>query len=317
MADNVSPGVFAHSTRLDKCPACESNDVGHFRTSVDYHYQIPGEFSADKCRSCGLEYINPMPTAADLEALYPDDYYSYEVPTLPQGMKQVLKRLVGLKKRTYVPPFASPGRMLDIGCGAGQYLLEMRAAGWQVHGSELNRHGAAAGRQAGLDIRGGELMQAGYDSNSFDFIRSNHSFEHIPNPMPVLAEIRRLLKSDGKLFIGVPNVDGWMARLFGRYWWYVGLPVHTFGYNPSSITALLTRSGFRVEKVRYHSDYGGVLGSLQILANRKRLPRSSDGRIVRSMLLRLPAQYFARTLDLLGGGDCIEVIASLSPETRS
>jgi SAM-dependent methyltransferase len=200
--------------------------------------------------------------------------------------------------------------MLDIGCGAGQYLLEMQAQGWVVYGAELSRAAAEAGRRAGLDIRGGELMQAGFGDAMFDFVRSNHSFEHIPNPEPVLAEIRRVLKPGGKLFIGVPNIEGAMARLFGRYWWYMGLPVHTYSYSPRNLSLLLERCGFRVERVRYYSDYGGTLGSLQIWLNRHRVPRSSDGWVVRSLLLRLPGQYLARLLDFFRMGDCIEVIAT-------
>ena len=301
--------VFCDAQRLDRCPVCHSTRLQHKLTGVDYHYQIAGEFSADECQNCDLVFLNPMPSARDLSALYPDDYYSYQPPRLPHPLKEAVKAVLGLRKRTLLPRFKRPGTMLDIGCGAGQYLLEMKARGWHVFGAELSQGAARAGRSAGLDIRGGELMQAGFADAMFDFVRSNHSFEHIPNPGPVLSEIRRVLKPEGRLFIGVPNIDGAMARLFGRYWWYMGLPVHTYSYNPRNLTYLLEHNGFKVERVRYYSDYGGTLGSLQIFANRHRVPHSSDGRIVRSKLLRLPGQYLARLLDLLRLGDCIEVIA--------
>jgi SAM-dependent methyltransferase len=310
MPDTNEPAVvFAEAVHLDQCPVCASPRLHHALTGCDYHYQTAGEFSADRCGDCGLVFVNPMPSAADLAALYPEDYYSYQPPRLLGGPKHWLKSFVGLRKKALLPHFDRPGTMLDIGCGAGQYLLEMKARGWTVYGAELSKAAAAAGRAAGLDIRGGELMSAGFESGMFDFVRSNHSFEHIPNPQPVLAEIRRVLKPDGKLFIGVPNVDGAMARLFGRYWWYVGLPVHTYGYNPRNLSMLLRDNGFAVERVRYYSDYGGTLGSLQIYLNRHDVPRSSDGRVVRSLLLRLPGQYLARLLDLFRQGDCIEVIA--------
>lgn len=312
MAESIaveSPVVFKEARALHRCPVCQSSAIRTHIEGVDYHYRTPGLFTASRCDDCGLQFVNPMPSAADLGALYPDDYYSYQPPRLLGGPKQWLKALVGLRKKTMLPHFDRPGTMLDIGCGAGQYLLEMQARGWKVYGAELSKAAAAAGRAAGLDIRGGELMSAGFESGMFDFVRSNHSFEHIPNPQPVLAEIRRVLKPDGKLFIGVPNVDGAMARLFGRYWWYVGLPVHTYGYNPRNLSMLLRDNGFAVERVRYYSDYGGTLGSLQIYLNRNDFPRSSDGRVVRSLLLRLPGQYLARLLDLFRQGDCIEVIA--------
>jgi SAM-dependent methyltransferase len=313
MPDAAATRLFPHAEAISNCPICGSAQLRHFVRSVDYHYQIPGEFDLSRCLSCQVAFANPMPTPADLAALYPDDYYSFQTPALPHWLKRRVKQLLGLSRYTYLPRFARPGRMLDVGCGAGQYLLEMRARGWEVYGSELNKGAAAAGRRAGIDIRGGELADAAFAAEWFDFVRLNHSFEHMPNPRAVLAEIHRILKPDGKLFIGVPNLSGLMARVFGRYWWYMGLPVHTFAYNPRNLSQLLQSAGFVVEKVRYGSDYGGVLGSLQILCNRNKFPRSSDGSVVKSKLLRLPGQYFARLLDLLRLGDCIEVIAVKSP----
>ncbi len=292
-----------------ECPVCGSSSLHDFLTGVDYHYRIPGEFHLSRCESCGLAFLNPMPSAADLGSLYPDDYYSFQPPVLPPRLKRLVRKLVGLSKDSYLVHLDRPGTMLDIGCGTGQYLLEMQARGWAVHGSELNRNAANTGKRAGLDIRGGELAEAGFASETFDFVRCNHSFEHIPNPRAVLPEIRRIMKPDGKLLIAVPNIDGLLARLFGRYWWHLALPVHVYAYNPRSLSLLLASAGFDVERVEYRSDWGGTLGSLQILCNRGLTPRRSDGTLLRNRLLILVGQWVARGLDLLRIGDCIEVVA--------
>lgn len=305
---------FSGARPLETCPCCGGRERRPYLRSVDFHYAIPGEFDAAQCTRCDLVYVDPMPTPADLGALYPDDYYSFRPPQLEPAWRYLIKRYCGLQKYTYLPAELKTGRMLDVGCGAGQYLLEMRARGWEVYGSELSKGAAAAGRAAGLDIRGGELPEAGFPAAHFDFIRLNHSFEHMPNPDAVLVEIRRLLKPDGRLFIGVPNIDSTWARLFGRYWWYMGLPVHTYNYNPRNLRLLLERHGFTVTETRYNSDFGGSLGSLQIYVNRHRTPRSSDGWLVRSLLLRPPLMLVSKIQDLLRLGDCIEVIAAPSPQ---
>jgi SAM-dependent methyltransferase len=161
----------------------------------------------------------------------------------------------------------------------------------------------------GLDIFAGTIDAANYPSATFDYVRSNHSFEHIHNPREVLLEIRRILKSTGLLFIGVPNVKGWMARFYGSYWWYLGAPVHPFGYSPATLGQLLAESGFDVKRVNYNSNSAGIFGSLQIYLNRNNGKVGEDGWIARSRFLRLIGRWTARILDSLKTGDCIEIIA--------
>ncbi len=300
---------FEKSVPLKHCPACLSEKISDFATGFDYHYNIDGDFKTSECVSCSTVFMNPMPSASDLAGLYPDDYYSYQPPVRENAFRRAVRVLLRYPRVYAMPRFEKPGVMLDVGCGSGHYLLEMQHKGWEVHGAELSEGAAEAGRRAGLDIRGGELMESGYQPKSFDFIRSNHSFEHIPNPDDVLQEIRLLLKDDGKVFIGVPNIKGLWPRIFGIHWWNFGLPVHTFNYSPAGIKAALNRNGFSVRKIVYNSDYSGLVGSLQIRANAKRGLKRSDGSLMSNAVIKLPAHYVSKLLDLFRLGDCIEVIA--------
>jgi SAM-dependent methyltransferase len=302
---------FNFGMALSACPLCGCPKIAPFVVAQDFHYGIEGDYSTDRCADCHVVFLNPMPTNADLAVLYPTDYYSYQKPSLPSGHRHFLRRILGFDRRTLLPKFPAPGTMLDLGCGAGHYLLKMRAKGWTVYGSELSEAAAAAGRSAGLDIRGGELHSAHFDAGMFDFVRLNHSFEHMYNPYEILAEIKRILKPEGLLFIGIPNISGFWARLFGKYWWNFGAPVHTFNYNAFNASLLLEKAGFEVERIRYHSDYSGLLGSAQIYAGRNKVPRRSTGFFTKSWLLRPVGQYASRLLDLFKQGDCIEIIAKV------
>jgi SAM-dependent methyltransferase len=258
-----------------------------------------------------------MPTLDYLSNAYPTDYYSY-APMNPEIEKSKLKKRIMRALRTLLfyhqgmtgnPKFKTPGRMLDFGCGSGSFLAEMRDKGWKVHGVELDALAAERGRSQGFDIFGGTIDDAGYESASFDYVRSNHSFEHIHNPREVLREMRRIVKPTGVVFIGVPNVSGLMARLYGTYWWYLGAPVHPFGYNPDTLGRLLSESGFKVERVNYNSSFSGIFGSLQLYLNRNNGKLGEDGWITHNRVLMVIGYWAARTLDFLRSGDCIEVIA--------
>lgn len=296
---------------MPKCIVCDDERHRDLYLTRDRHYGIPGEYRLIKCTTCSLVSLDPMLSDAELSKLYPNDYYAYQTRFEPNRLTQTLKRLLGVNNRTKDPNFSSPGTMLDVGCGSGWFLSRMRDQGWTVHGVEMSTAAAQLGREVrGLNIFAGPLEKAGFPTESFDYVRLNHSFEHMSQPGKVLGEIFRILKSAGKLFIGVPNIESANARLFGKYWWYLGPPVHTYNYSVRTLSSLLMKHGFKVERVVYNSDYSGVLGSAQIWWNRHNGRKSDDGFLYRNVVFKVLAQRVAKTFDLFKLGDAIEITAS-------
>jgi SAM-dependent methyltransferase len=253
--------------------------------------------------------LDPIPTTDELAEFYSRDYYAYQTVGKPSKLKLLIRRLLGIKIKTHNPTFLHPGEFVDIGCGSGDYLHQMSAEGWRVRGVEPSKFGAEEGRICGFEIFNGTLHEAKFATSSFDYVRSNHSFEHVPNPVETLNEIFRILKPDGKLYIGVPNIDGLPYRIFGRYWWHLGVPVHTYSYSVSTLSALMRKSGFVIEKVYFNSNFASLLGSLQIYLNRNNNKKSTDGWLIKNRILMFGANTITRILDIMGQGDVIEIIA--------
>lgn len=276
----------------------------------DRHYGIPGCYRVVRCDGCTLVFLNPMWPNEELIPLYPSDYYAYQNLFRVNRWKQLMKRYLGFGVGTKDPHFESPGSVLDVGCGSGWFLESMRAHGWRTYGVEINESAVKLARDTmGLEIYCGPLQEANFPAEFFDYVRSNHSFEHMSDPHETLDAIHRVLKSQGKLHIGVPNIDSLYARLFKRYWWYLGVPVHPFNYSVSTLSFLLGKHNFRVEKVCYNSDFFGILGSLQIWLNRKNGKKSAEGFVVNNFFLRLICQWVTNLVDLFGLGDEIELTA--------
>jgi len=301
--------------RLPGCPLCGDTRSRSTITASDRHYGNPGIFTFVECACCGVYFLNPMPTMAYLSTAYPTDYYAYNFAA-PDSSKRFMKKvkrclriLLYFHLETKDPKFLQPGRLLDVGCGNGFFLKPMKEKGWEVHGVEPDNVAAERGRREGLDIITGFIDQAHYPSEYFDYVRSNHTFEHVRNPREHLKEIRRIIKPTGYLFIGLPNIRSLAARIFGRYWWYLCPPVHPFGYCPETLGQLLASEGFRVERVSYNSRFAGIFGSLQSYVNRNNGRLAEDGFMVRNPVLMLIGHWVARATDLLKVGDCIEIIA--------
>ncbi|MFT4093288.1 MAG: class I SAM-dependent methyltransferase [Niabella sp.] len=278
----------------------------------DRHYGIRGEFNIDKCDKCGFVFLNPMPSEKYLNSLYPEAYYAYQ--DFYEKQKGILKKIYSnfVDQKTYDPEFITAGNILDLGCGSGKYLYKFKKKGWNVYGVEVNKSAAKLGNDLEqLNIHSGNLISAQFENDFFDYVRSNHSFEHIVNPKEVLTEIRRILKPTGKLFIGVPNISSFNAKIFKKYWWYLGAPVHTYNYSVSTLKRLLEQQGFKVEKVLYNGDLHGILGSFQIYLNRNRLEKkSTEGFFINNILFKISSSIFAKILNKLGTGDSMQFIAS-------
>jgi SAM-dependent methyltransferase len=297
--------------KYDKCPVCESVEIEPYYNTRDRHYGIEGNYQIDVCKVCGLAFLNPMPTQEYLSSLYPQTYYAYQNFLKKDSIAKTIAKTFFVRVSTKDPHFEKVGKMLDVGCGSGEFIYKMREKGWQVNGVEINANAARVGVEAGkLDIFSGELQEANYVNESFDYIRLNHSFEHVVKADLLLQEAHRILKNDGKMLIGVPNKQSFNANFFKRYWWYLGAPVHTFNYTPKSLTLLLQNNGFRVEKINYNSDYSGILGSIQIYFNRNSGKVSTKGALYKNPFLKIIFHKIAKFLDLLKKGDAIEVIAT-------
>lgn len=296
---------------LTSCPLCEGAHQKQLYVAKDRHYGILGAYRVVQCTKCSLVFLNPMFSDRELSALYPADYYAHQNNFARNRWKDWVKTILHYRIGTVEPKFPVAGRMLDLGCGSGWFLSAMQDQGWEAYGVEINNVAAEVGRkQGGVNIFSGTLKEANFPTGFFDYVRANHSFEHISCPGETLAEIHRILRPRGKVLIGVPNIDGLNAKLFRQYWWYLGAPVHPFSYSAKTLSGILQKHHFSVEQINYNSDYSGILGSVQIFLNRTNGRKSTEGLVINNPILKVPCHWTAKFIDLFQFGDAIEIIAT-------
>ena len=131
------------------------------------------------------------------------------------------------------------GKVLDVGCGAGSWLLEMRGRGWEVFGLDIDPKAVEAARSAGLSVQCGPVQRQGYPSEFFDAVTLNHVIEHVPDPFKTVKECLRILKPGGKLVIITPNGSGLSHRFFKRDWRGLEPPRHLHIFSLESISRSL------------------------------------------------------------------------------
>jgi 2-polyprenyl-3-methyl-5-hydroxy-6-metoxy-1,4-benzoquinol methylase len=149
------------------------------------------------------------------------------------------------------PDYTKEGKLLEIGCGHGWLLKLMKDWGWEVRGVEGNPASAKRGREKfGVEILEGQLEEQNFPDNSFDVIVMRHVFEHVPDPVKILQECKRLLKPEAVLAIATPNGRSLGSRWFRRHWRGLTPPWHLHLFNPKSLRILLEKSGYRNIKIR-------------------------------------------------------------------
>jgi SAM-dependent methyltransferase len=300
------------SYRISECALCGGRDFAFVLRAKDFHYGNPGLYELAQCRACSLCFLDPMYNDAEVAAFYPKNYYSFtdqfgkeESP----AYTRLVRAILGLREfRTHDPQFDKPGRVLDVGCGTGWFISQMRDLGWEVMGVEPNEAAAAYGKaKSSLNIFAGTLLEAALPPSSFDYVRLNHSFEHMSDPNRVLDEIHRILAPHGKLMIGVPNRASLNARLFGPYWYHLALPLHAYHYSTKTLVQMLKKHGFASERVIFNTHNAGIQGSTQFFLNRKTQPPRGDGRVMNSRIATALSVWIARLENVFRIGDQIEV----------
>lgn len=212
-----------------------------------------------QCECCGLGMLDPRPDAEEMALLYDRAYFDgHYAGELTAGSEALVRRLRQEDHRLrFFKRFKKKGRLLDIGCGRGYFLLAGSEKGYAVEGFDVSNAAAGHIREAfGIPVHVGDIRFFDLPQKSFDIITFWHSLEHALDPAVYVQAANRWLADDGILVIDVPNVEGYDARHYGRNWAHWDLPFHYVHFTPASLRRLLERHGFEVVRQKtYLSDY--------------------------------------------------------------
>lgn len=262
------------------CIVCGSANYVDLYLTHDRMFDIPRKYRVKKCRKCLLLFIDPQPTAAVLSQHYPSKkYYSYSASQKknifgvlrsyliknyykPNFIASIFAKLV--KNVPAMPSYKKNGKILDVGCGAGDMLILLRDLGWETYGIEIDKNAVKTARERGLSrVKLGTYKDIfRFPDNYFDSIRLYHVIEHLDDPMTCLKLIYKKLKKDGELILGTPNYSSLTSKIFGKYWYNLDIPRHMFVFSPRNLQELVAKSGFKIGKIEFCSA-GGIMKSMQ------------------------------------------------------
>jgi SAM-dependent methyltransferase len=273
--------------RVDRCPVCrDPNRRRLYDELVDRSYRsAPGRWTLFRCGRCSCAYLDPRPDEETAPLAY-RTYYDGATPARAERDTHGWRRLRRALRNGYLNsaygyrlrPAARVGRLvvpllpryreladehvrhlrlpdgrpriLDVGCGEGDFLAEMQLLGWAVHGIDPTGDAVAIARARSVKADQATLSEGLFEPKSFDAITFRLVFEHLREPAAALRECRCALKPGGTLWIATPSLDSEAHRLFGRDWIHLEAPRHAVVYTAPALNGLLAETGFEPVAIR-------------------------------------------------------------------
>lgn len=207
---------------------------------------LVNSFELVKCKECGLVYVNPRPTSREIERINKEIYDSEEYRIRYFRDRKIFEKWFKKKLRE-IERYSKKRKILDVGSSYGFFLDIARKRGWETHGIEKNIPAVRYAREKlGLNVFEGTIEDGKFVENCFDVITLWDVLEHIPDPTTFLKKLKTVLKRNGLICIQSPNIESLIADYKKERWDWLTPNDHLFHFSPSTLAAILRKSGFKV-----------------------------------------------------------------------
>jgi 2-polyprenyl-3-methyl-5-hydroxy-6-metoxy-1,4-benzoquinol methylase len=261
-------------TSLINCPICNGTEFRVHLNCTDYTTSQE-QFTLKKCLSCDFVFTDPRPDNATLPKYYQSDKYISHTggnkSPIDTIYLQARKITLGWKRKL-VTKYSEENRVLDVGCGTGEFLFEMKTHGWNISGVEPSPN-ARESSQKKTGVKISETILDVTEKN-FKAITFWHVLEHLPDPNQALQTAKNLLNQSGTIFIAVPNLQSYDANYYQSFWAGYDVPRHLWHFDKKNMETLLKKNGLQLVEVlpmRLDSFYVSLLSESYKYPRRSKL----------------------------------------------
>lgn len=213
-----------------------------------------------QCCDCSLVFSNLRLSEADLLELYGSSYFKDHDSVVALDRTVVNSDFIRVMHLLDIL-LPEKGKLLDVGCGCGDFLHLAQDFGWDTSGLDISAYAAnKASREGKIKVFVGTLEEADYPAESFDAITAWDFIEHLDDPVAFAQQAKKLLKPSGILVIRTPNQQSlfhWIAGLAYRFGWTYPLAQlyhadHLSYFSRKTLAEVFEKNGLNVEIIEYY-----------------------------------------------------------------
>jgi 2-polyprenyl-3-methyl-5-hydroxy-6-metoxy-1,4-benzoquinol methylase len=236
------------------CPICNSLAIAYVHDSVDFTVSKK-KFSIWECHNCFVRFTQNVPSQQEIGPYYKAEAYVSHTNTQKGLINKIYHKvrnytLKSKRKLIQHETNLSKGNILDIGCGTGAFLNEMKSASWNITGLEPDKKASKmASKLYGINTQNPEVLFQ-LPKNSYDAITMWHVLEHVHQLHEYIKALHDLIKDNGSIFIAVPNYTSYDASHYEELWAAYDVPRHLFHFSPQSMEVLLNKYGLKLKSIQ-------------------------------------------------------------------
>ena len=231
---------------MTPCDICGADDPKTILES----YQLDGPLV--QCRNCGFRYIGSRRSRLTFGSGGGD---GAEVASRVQAANSNIRNLrleeehrLGILNARWrldlIRKFRTSGKLLEVGCARGDFLSVARES-FDVCGVEPNPSLADDAEKVAPIYR--DVIET-LPWRDFDVITSFHVIEHVDSPKRFVSAMADRIKPGGLLALETPDINSLPFQLMKAKWRQF-IPEHYYFFDHSTMSRLLSDSGFKVEKI--------------------------------------------------------------------
>ena len=254
---------------MGQCPICGCKNnkfLGLPKLTDKVKKLLNKDYRLYKCTACAYYFTIPNIQLSENEwnQLYSDDYFGVMTKWWADKRRRernyILNKLITFSKNKFE-------KFLEIGVGEGYILIEAMKRGWHPTGIDVYDNRIPEAKSEKTTFLVGDFLKTNIPKESYDCIYLDSVLEHVPDPQAYIRKLYKILKSNGLIYLSIPNEDALIFEFKNTIYKILGKkenslsyqpflhPYHINGFTKKSLFKIMESNGFKVLNYRNYAGW--------------------------------------------------------------